>query len=175
MPIPNFVAVLIVTAITFTASFVVVYEVIQPFQAPGMQYPIDGVSPNNGNVVTAQVWRLTNDMGQTATVTVQPFTYSGTFTETSSSAGWWICDGQGNPVCKLQLGGNIFHEGGGDRWVFVNYGGQGGGYQVLGTSEGVANGNFPYATKVSGTCQGTVKSPMGSVSGQDTWTGQKIP
>jgi hypothetical protein len=173
MAVPSFVAVLIVAALTFTASFVVVYEVIQPFQAPGMTYPAPDNS-NNGGVVTAQVWHLTNDMGQTATVMVQPFTNSGSFTETSSSTGWWVLDGQGNPVCRLKVGGNIFHEGGGDRWVFVNYGGQGGGYQVLGTAEGVANGNFPYATRVSGTCSGTVHSPMGTVSGQDTWTGERV-
>jgi hypothetical protein len=169
----SFLAVLLVAALTFTASFVVLYEVIQPFQASAM-YPLPSGNPNSGGVVAAQVWQLTNDMGQTATVTVQPFTNSGSFTETSNSAGWWILDGQGNPVCRLQVGGNIFHESGGDRWVFVNYGGQGGGYQVLGTAEGVANGNFPYATQVSGTCSGTVNSPMGSVSGHDTWTGVKV-
>jgi hypothetical protein len=189
-------AVLIVAALTFTASFIVVYEFIQPFQAPtipnnggnnggtnnpnnGGGAPTDGGTNNQNNggnngVVSAQVWELTNDMGQTATVIVQPFSYSGTFTETSNSDGWWVLDAQGNEVCRLNLGGNIFHDSGGDRWEFVNYGGQGGGYQVLGTAEGTANGNFPYATSVSGTCQATINSPMGSTSGQDTWTGVRI-
>ncbi len=76
-------------------------------------------------------------------------------------------------MCRLHVGGNILHEGGGDRWVFVNYGGLGGGYQVLGTAEGVANGNYPYATEVSGTCQGTVTSPLGTITGYDKWIGER--
>src|SRR5208283_3672769 len=68
-------------------------------------------------------------------------------------------------------GGNIAHNSPGDTWTFVNFGGSGGGYQSIGTAEGTANGNFPYATAVSGTYTLTTTSPLGTVSGSGTWNG----
>ncbi|HMK94590.1 MAG TPA: hypothetical protein VK536_04225 [Candidatus Limnocylindrales bacterium] len=64
---------------------------------------------SNSTQPGAQVWNLTNDDGQTATVIVEPFTYTGTFSETSSSAGWWMLDNNGNPVFRFNIGGNIVH------------------------------------------------------------------
>ena len=129
------------------------------------------VEASNSTSVSAQVWQLTNDDGQTATIIVQPFTNSGTFTETSDSAGWWMLDNVGNHAFRFNVGGNIFHSSGGDQWDFVNFGGSGDGYQSMGTATGTANGNFPYATTVSGTYTLTTTSGYGTSSGSGTWTG----
>jgi len=126
---------------------------------------------SNGTAVSAQVWNLTNDDGQVATVLVQPFTYSGAFSETADSAGWWLLDSSGAQAFRFNVGGNIAHSSPGDTWTFVNFGGSGGGYQSMGTAEGTANGNFPYATYVSGTYSLTTTSPLGTVSGTGTWYG----
>ncbi len=129
---------------------------------------------SNNTPVSAQIWNLTNDDGQTATVIVQPFTYSGTFSETADSAGWWLLDSSGAQAFRFNIGGNIAHSSSGDVWTFVNFGGSGGGYQSLGTAEGTANGNFPYATYVSGTYTLTTTSPLGTVSGSGTWYGELV-
>ena len=129
---------------------------------------------SNGTTVSAQVWNLTNDDGQVATVIVQPFTYSGTFSETADSAGWWLLDSSGANAFRFNVGGNIAHSSSGDSWTFVNFGGSGGGYQSMGTAEGTANGNFPYATYVSGTYSLTTTSPLGTVSGTGTWYGELV-
>ncbi|MGD0202794.1 MAG: hypothetical protein ABSC20_02665 [Candidatus Bathyarchaeia archaeon] len=126
---------------------------------------------SNSMATSAQVWNLTNDAGQTTTVIVQPFTNSGTFSETADSAGWWLLDSSGAQAFRFNIGGNIAHSSPGDTWTFVNFGGSGGGYQSLGTAEGTANGNFPYATYVSGTYTLTTTSPLGTVSGSGTWYG----
>ena len=121
--------------------------------------------------VSSQIWELTNDDGQVATVMVQPFTNSGSFSETSGSTGWWMLDAQGNHAFRFNVGGNIVHDSGGDRWDFVNFGGSGNGYQSMGTATGTANGNFPYATSVSGTYTLTTNSGYGSASGSGMWSG----
>ncbi|MGA2386548.1 MAG: hypothetical protein ABSG33_08445 [Candidatus Bathyarchaeia archaeon] len=121
--------------------------------------------------VGAQIWNLTNDDGQVATVIVEPFTNSGSFSETSSSSGWWMLDNVGNHAFRFNVGGNIFHASGGDNWDFVNFGGSGNGYQSMGTATGTANGNFPYATSVSGTYTLTTNSGYGTASGSGTWSG----
>ncbi len=126
---------------------------------------------SNATAASAQVWNLTNDDGQIATVIVQPFTYSGTFSETADSAGWWLLDSSGAQAFRFNVGGNIAHSSPGGTWTFVNFGGSGGGYQSMGTAEGTANGNFPYATYVSGTYSLTTTSPLGTVSGTGTWYG----
>ena len=121
--------------------------------------------------VGAQIWDLTNDDGQVATVMVEPFTNSGAFSETSDSSGWWMLDNVGNHAFRFNVGGNIVHDSGGDRWDFVNFGGSGSGYQSMGTATGTANGNFPYATSVSGTYTLTTNSGYGTASGSGTWSG----
>lgn len=128
-----------------------------------------GGTTTNNNLPT-QGWTLTNDAGQVAYVTVAPFTYSGTFTETSSSPGWWVMDSSGNPTVRIPLNGTISHSGQYDTWDF-NVTVQGGGMQVTGQGTGTANGNYPAATQVQGTLDGTVTSPMGSEQTSDTWTG----
>jgi hypothetical protein len=120
---------------------------------------------------SAQVWDLTNDAGQVARVIVQPFTYSGTFSETSGSAGWWCLDTVGGHAFRFNIGGNIVHDSPGDRWDFVNLGGSGSGYSGLGTASGTANGNFPYATYVSGTYSITYNSPLGTNTLTGNWHG----
>lgn len=128
-----------------------------------------GGSTTNNNLPT-QGWTLTNDAGQVAYVTVTPFTNSGTFTETSSSPGWWVMDSSGNPAVRIPLNGTISHSGQYDTWDF-NVTVQGGGMQVTGQGTGTANGNYPAANQVQGTLDGTVTSPMGSEQTSDTWTG----
>jgi hypothetical protein len=129
------------------------------------------IKETSDSTPSAQVWNLTNDDGQTATVIVEPFTYSGTFSETSSSAGWWMIDNTGAQAFRFNIGGNIAHSSQGDEWTFVNFGGSGGGYQSIGTASGTANGNFPYATEVSGTYTLTTTSGFGTASGSGTWSG----
>ena len=140
-------------------------------QPPTTSSPSTTVQPPSAS---AQVWDLTNDAGQVATVVVQPFTYSGSFSETSGSAGWWILDNQGNPMDRFNIGGNVAHDSPGDSWTFVNFATSGGGYQCMGTAEGTANGNFPYATSVSGTATWTCTSPLGTVTNTDSWTGTLV-
>ena len=121
-----------------------------------------------------QTWTLLNSAGQTATVVVSPFTNSGTFGETSNSAGWWV---DITPTCSIRLtvGGNITRSSPGDRWTFVSFGGAGCSHQSLGTAEGTANGNFPNANQVlNGTLFIRTQGPGGDASGTGWWTAQRI-
>ena len=111
---------------------------------------------------------------EVARVILSPYTYSGTFSETSDSPGWWIFDTVGNPLYKLPVGGNIVHSSQGDIWQFVNFGNAGGGYQTLGRGEGTANGNFPNANAVSGTITFTTQSRLGTVTGTVKWSGKRV-
>jgi len=123
----------------------------------------------------AQVWQLTEqEGGQVATVTVSPFTYSGTFSETSDSPGWWIFGTTGQPLFRLPVGGNIVHNGAVDRWSFVGLAGSGGGYQTIGNGEGTTDRPFPNATTVNGTVTITTQSPLGTVGGTVNWSGKRI-
>ncbi len=129
-----------------------------------------GSGTTTNNNLPTQGWTLTNDAGQVAYVTVAPFTNSGTFTETSSSPGWWVMDSSGNPTVRIPLNGTISHSGTYDTWDFsVTV--QGGGMQVTGQGTGTSDGNYPAANQVQGTLDGTVTSPMGSEQTSDTWTG----
>lgn len=121
----------------------------------------------------AQIWTLTNDVGDVATVTVTPFTSSGTFSETSSSAGWYVRLPGCTPY-RLRVGGNIVHTSGGDRWSFVGLSGSGCGSQTLGSGGGTANGSFPNATAVSGSITATTQSPLGTATGQGSFTGRRL-
>ena len=119
----------------------------------------------------AQVWELTNDGGDVATVTVSQFTNSGTFTETNGSAGWFIR--LPGLTYRLHVGGNVVHSGGGDRWSFVGLTGGAGNAQTLGQGEGTANGQFPNATTVSGTLTLTTQTPIGTQTGTANWRGTR--
>jgi Flp pilus assembly protein TadD len=146
-------------------------EIGQPAPTPTLS---PTPSPNN-TPASAQVWELTeSERDQVVRVIVSPFTYSGTFDETSDSPGWWIFDTVGNPMYKLPVGGNIFHSSQGDDWEFVNFGNAGGGYQTMGRGEGRAIGNFPDAKYVSGTITFTTQSPLGTVTGTVKWSGERI-
>lgn len=130
-----------------------------------------GNRDNTLPVVGAQVWDLTNDAGQKVTVIVQPFTYSGAFSETSSSAGWW-CNIPGVAPIRLPVSGNIVHTGHGDRWDFtitVMHGR----VRLLLQGSGTANGNFPFATGVMGRTTGTVTTPTGPQTVNNNWQGTK--
>lgn len=130
-----------------------------------------GPAPTPG----AQVWDLRNDVGDVATVIVQPFTNSGTFGETSDSPGWFIRIPGLNPI-RLHVGGNIVHDSGGDRWVFVGFTAPNtGGAKVMfqGRGEGRANGQFPNATRVTGTTTATIITPMGTTTGTSNWVGTR--
>ena len=132
-----------------------------------------GVFDLNGQAQSPQIWDLTNNAGQVATVVVSPFTYSGTFGETESSAGWWI-NMPGCAPIRLQVGGNITHTTPGDHWTFVGLTGSGCNTQALGSGEGYANGNFPDATQVlNGTIKLSIQTPRGTNDTNGTWTGQK--
>ena len=134
---------------------------------------LNALSPSPG-IVGPQFWDLTNDAGQTATVLINPFTNSGTFGETADSAGWWVSIPGVDPI-RLHVGGNIVHTNGGDRWEFVGLTAEGysDGVSILYSATGTANGQFPYATYVSGSVSGTITSPMGTQSVNATWTGVK--
>ena len=152
-------------------SLVVCFVILLSLEIAPLHAQLNSENSNVFPQVSAQVWDLTNDDGQTASVIVQPFTNSGTFSETSNSAGWWMLDNVGNHAFRFNVGGNIVHDSGGDRWDFVNFGGSGSGYQSIGTATGTANGNFPYATSVSGTYTLTTTSGYGTASGSGTWSG----
>ena len=132
-----------------------------------------GVFDLNPPVQSPQIWDLTNNAGQVATVVVSPFTYSGTFGETESSAGWWMNIPGCAPI-RLQVGGNITRSSPGDHWTFVGLTGSGCNTQALGSGEGYANGNFPDATQVlNGTITMSIQRRGETNNANGTWTGQK--
>jgi len=98
-----------------------------------------------------QKWDMVNDAGETAIVTVSPFTYSGTFSETSDSPGWYMTYPGGS--LRIPISGTISHFSQGDHWSFAITV-QSGGVSLLGSGEGYSNGNFPNATTASGTVHG---------------------
>ncbi len=133
---------------------------------------------NNDPDTSAQTWELTFKVGDTeqkVEVYVTPFTYSGTFGETSDSQGLWVYDIDGTTCFRMDVGGNIVHDSPGDRWSFVAMGGVGCGFQMLATnSSGTANGNFPEADYISnGVVSFMVQSPMGDHPATATWTAVK--
>jgi hypothetical protein len=125
---------------------------------------------NTSQNLPTEGWTLTNDADQVAWVTIQPFTYSGTFDEVSDSPGWWLLDGTGNPVLRIPVSGSISHAGTYDQWDFTVTV-SGGGYHVLGQGSGQSDGTYPTAQTVIGTLTGTVTSPLGTQQTNDSWTG----
>lgn len=126
-----------------------------------------------------QVWELSFQDGgstphfQQIEVVVTSFTYSGTFSETADSPGLWMYDANGSECYRLHVGGNIFRATPGDHWSFVGMTGQGCGMSTYESgSSGSANGNFPYATGVSGQLILTSESPFGTASGEVFWYGR---
>ena len=112
---------------------------------------------------TGQTWLLTNDAGQVATVVVTPFTNSGTFSETSGSAGWWIdYTNVGGTRVRIPVSGTISHTSPGDHWYFTVTV-MSGSVRLLGTGEGYSNGNYPNASGASGTLKGTLTDPGGTL------------
>ena len=133
----------------------------------------------SGSPATAQTWILNfgdgpcNQGQETATVVVEPFTNSGTFSETSSSPGLWVWD----PSCGckyrlLFISASVAHNSPGDSWSFT-LGGAGCGMQSQGSGSGTANGNFPNATFVNGSATTTTQSPLGQTSGSAAWQGTR--
>lgn len=128
-----------------------------------------------------QTWQLTFSDGGSAShiqvvkVLVTAFTYSGTFSETSDSGGLWMYDVNGDKCFKLKVEGNIVSDSPGDRWSFVGMSGTGCGMKTTGSnSSGTANGNFPAATYIAnGFLTLTTESPLGTFSGQVSWTAVK--
>ncbi len=119
-----------------------------------------------------QTWELTNDVGEVATVVVTPFVNSGTFSETTDSAGWFVTIPGVQPI-PLPISGSIVHDSQ-DRWSFTLTKMQGS-ISILLQAEGTSNGNFPNANSVTGTISGTIKTPMDSglhVAGR--WTGRRV-
>lgn len=136
-----------------------------------------GNQSSQSNDQAGQKWQLdfADSMHpQSITVGINPFTNSGTFGEFGSSPGLWMFGPDG--VCKYRLpvAGNIVHDSSGDRWSSVNLGGAGCGMQTLGTLSLTSDGNFPNATRVSGTCTLTTDSPLGQVRATTTVTGHKL-
>ena len=125
-----------------------------------------------GDVVSPQVWELRSSDGQIATVAITPFVNSGTFSETSDRAGWFVNIPGANPI-RLPVSGSIVHDSTGDRWEFTQSVAQGG-VLIQYRDTGTANGQFPSATQVTGTVQGTITTPMGSQTVSGTWSGRRI-
>ncbi len=123
--------------------------------------------------VAAQTWNLINQMGDVATVTVLPFTNSGTFMEDDDSPGWFIYFGGCN--VRLTIWGHIVHAGDYDRWSFT-VSQAGCSHFIQGQAEGTSNGNFPDATQINnGTFETTMQGPMGSSQHtQGFWTAVKV-
>lgn len=130
-----------------------------------------------------QTWELSapdnvngNPIVQVARVAVTPFTYSGEFSETSDSPGWWIYDSQGNQCYRLPVHGNIVHDSPGDHWSFVGMSGIGCGMSTMGSNpSSTANGNFPCSNYINdGVVTLTTTTPAGTFSGQVYWTATKI-
>jgi len=67
-------------------------RIIPSFQSLSGPNPSKGKNggQNNTTLMSSQVWKLTNDAVHVAKAMVTPFTYSGTFSETCDSAGWWV-------------------------------------------------------------------------------------
>src|SRR5207237_4810254 len=101
-----------------------------------------GDSGATGPYAPTQVWTLYSDWGDVADVTVKPFTNSGTFTENSGSAGWWLHDNTGAPVARMPMNGTIVDDGDHDRWSFTVTV-SGGGMWL--TGEGVGTSDAPDA------------------------------
>ena len=139
-------------------------------------------NPASAPQPSAQIWELyaptvVNGVTftQVARVTLSPFTYSGAFSETPDSPGWWIHDNEGRPCYRLSVGGNVVTDSAGDRWSFVGMTGSGCRMQSLGSnSSGTANGNFPAANYIgNGVATITTQGPLGTVSAVLTWTGER--
>ena len=129
-----------------------------------------GGAGSTGPYAPTQVWTLFSDWGDVAEVTVKPFTNSGTFTENSGSAGWWLHDNVGAPVARMPMNGTIVHDGDHDRWSFTVTV-SGGGMSLTGQGVGTTDAPYPVGGSISnGTVTGTVVSsldPQGApVSGQ---------
>lgn len=109
-------------------------------------------------------------------VVVSPFTNSGTFSETSDSEGLWMYDAQGQKCYRLPVGGNIVHDGAGDRWSFMGMSGSGCGMSTMaGQSSGTANGHFPDASQITnGYVNIYTSTPMGSGGGSLSWSAVKL-
>ncbi|MBI3511693.1 MAG: hypothetical protein HY064_13610 [Bacteroidetes bacterium] len=118
----------------------------------------------------AQKWKLTDDAGQVAYVTIYPFTYSGTFNETDDSPGWWIgCEGGGS--IRIPISGTIAKSDYGDSWTFtISLGGCG--CTVQGQAEGNSIGSFPDASFVSGTY--SMSSSCGMTNSQHNWIAEPM-
>ena len=130
-------------------------------------------SGGGGGSNSGQTWSVTfNDSGsaphpQTVTVYVSPYTYSGTWGQ-STSTGLTMYSPDGTCQYQLMVGGNVVHDSPGDRFSCVNLGGSGCGMQTIGSCSFTANGNFPNATSASGTFNLTTTSRLGTVSGTNT-------
>jgi hypothetical protein len=117
---------------------------------------------------TSQEWVLVNQMGDTATVTVPAGTYGSTFTETSSSNGWYVYI-PGMSAIRISVEGEIS----GANWRFVGMTGSGPQVNVIGNGTGTADANFPNSSSVSGSVTINTQSPLGSTSGTGTWSGAR--
>lgn len=115
-----------------------------------------------------QKWELINDANQVATVVVTPFTNSGTFAETSGSAGWWI--NYGSFQVRIPVSGTISHTSQGDHWYFTITV-TSGSVSLLGQGEGYSDGNYPNAVTAQGTTRGTLRDPGGTQAVTGSWRG----
>jgi len=117
----------------------------------------------------AQKWDLVNDAGDIATVVVTPFTNSGTFSETSGNAHWWMRYPGGQ--MQIPVSGTVSHTSQGDHWYFT-FSIQDGGVSLQGHGEGYSDGNFPNAVTAEGTTTGVATAPgMGSQTVTGSWRG----
>jgi hypothetical protein len=118
-----------------------------------------------------QVWELTDDAGQTVRVAIYPFTYSGTFNETSDSPGWYISCEDGGSV-RIPVSGTIAHNGDTDSWTFTFSLGSCG-CTVQGQGEGTSLVNASGVSVVGGTY--TMTSSGCDVSNADhNWDGVRM-
>lgn len=145
--------------------------------------PLPGSNSNNGNGngtnnAVTQYWML--DFGpdpvvagreEEAKVAIAPFTYSGTFTETSDSPGLYIYDPGGGCSYRMSIGGSIAHSSQGDQWLFQGVTGAGCQMSTLGNGGGTSNGQYPAATAAGGTLTLNTQSPIGPASGNQKWAG----
>lgn len=107
-----------------------------------------------------------------ATVTIQPFTYSGTFNEVSPDplGGMLVYSPDGSCNYQVVLTGSIFNGTNSTTWDFASgSAGSGCGMSTLASGSLTGIGSFPSSVQAGGTVTFTTQSPLGTAVDSGQW------
>lgn len=115
------------------------------------------------DATSGQTWKIVEEYGNTATLTVVS---SGSFTGTGWTGSAPGCDDYNIPITNgLMSGTSMTFD------ISASY--CSGGGTLSGSCSGTLNSSFPNATSASGTCSGTITDPLGNRSFDFSWTSTK--